>query len=101
MADAMNSGGTAPSKGGPGLGPMDRRTLMSLTLAFLAAPRAVGAESPSNVERDAAPPQEIGVLFPGMWVLLPMHDFQGVHAGGKPPDFSGRLRELATWTDTT
>jgi ABC-type uncharacterized transport system substrate-binding protein len=74
---------------------MDRRTFLgTLASGLLAAPLAAGAQQAGKAERDAAHPPEIGVLFPGMDVFLPMHDFQGVHAGGKPPDFSGRLREL-------
>jgi hypothetical protein len=41
-----------------------------------------------------SPLREIGVLFSGTSMFLPMHGFQGTHAGGKPPDFSHRLREL-------
>jgi putative ABC transport system substrate-binding protein len=65
---------------------------------LVTAPLAAGAQSPKKVAPDAAqqvsPLREIGVLFPGTSMFLPMHDFQGAHAGGKPPDFSHRLREL-------
>jgi putative ABC transport system substrate-binding protein len=78
---------------------MERRVFIgSVASGLLAAPVAVGAQSPQRVASDAAqqvsPLREIGVLFSGTSMFLPMHDFQGTHAGGKPPDFSHRLREL-------
>jgi putative ABC transport system substrate-binding protein len=78
---------------------MDRRAFIgSVASGLLAAPVAVGAQSLQRVAPDAAqhvaPLREIGVLFSGTSMFLPMHDFQGTHAGGKPPDFSHRLREL-------
>jgi putative ABC transport system substrate-binding protein len=78
---------------------MDRGAFISgVTGALLAVPLTAGAQSPNTIERHAAQqvsqPREIGVLFSGTAMFLPMHDFQGTHAGGKPPDFSHRLREL-------
>jgi ABC-type uncharacterized transport system substrate-binding protein len=98
MTDTKGSGASATNRSAAIVEVMDRRTFMSVTLALLTAPLAAEAQSQKKVARDAvqqvSQPREIGVLFPGTSMFLPMHDVQGAHAGGKPPDFSQRLREL-------